>query len=236
MTLIALNSDRARADILRTPIKSSVEGLHKVFSSANKAEPTRQALAALENIERAILIAQQREGRTFEEEESPELKQSQPREKQVEPQKVEFMVELNKSVEIEEQKEQKPVQPMVTSQPLTKQPSSNFNSMEKRNERLNVLKNDPSMKDAYQYLFRGKILKMWTPHGTNWPMHLLLSDDGYSLTLKGKKKWETTVRLDDIEGVWKGYFSNSPFSKPKKLFTKSKCILLIFSVNMYDRS
>ena len=208
-----MNSDRARTDILRTSIKVNVEGLHKSFASAHKAEPTRQSLAALENIERAILIAQEREGRKFEEEESPEMKYSQPREKQVEPEKVEFMVDLNKSLQ-EEQK---------SNQPFLKQPS-NFNSIEKRNERLTALKNDPSMKEAWQYLFRGKILKMWTPHGTSWPMHLLLSDDGYSLTLKGKKKWETSVRLDDIEGVWKGYFSNSPFTKPKKLFTKSKCM------------
>ena len=114
---------------------------------------------------------------------------------------------------------------MNASQPLMR--TNTNNTLDKRNERLRYIKNDPAMKEAWAYLFRGKILKMWTPHGTSWPMHLLLSDDGYGLTLKGKKKWECTVRLDDIEGIWKGYFSNSPFTKPKKLFTKSKWRVVI---------
>lgn len=115
---------------------------------------------------------------------------------------------------------QKPGAPQQQQQPQG--PNKNETEPERRDRILNRVKSDADLKDAWIYLFKGKILKFWTDHGTTWQMHLLLSDDGYSLVLRGKKKWEADVRLDSIDGIWKGYFSNSPFANPKKLFTRSK--------------
>jgi len=208
--------------MVNSDMKTNVEEMQKYFESENKADVVREIAVVLENLNKAAEIQKENDKESVQEEpqveenEIEEIERTKPEE--IEGTKSEETQELEptqtETNQIEEEKkideDKKPESLNPTNTP-----------MEKRDKTLNIVKNDPQLKDAWSYIFRGKILKFWTPHGTNWPMHLLLSDDGFGMVLRGKKKWETSIRLDEIDGIWKGYFSNSPFAHPKKLFTKS---------------
>ena len=215
-----------RSEIIGSDLKANVEEMHKYFVSENNQEAVAKLDAVLQSLKNADEAAK----RNAPEEEVTETS-TQESTQPTEPNQAEVQAEVKPEVQTQveapvEAQVQAPVSiPQQQAPKVEEQKQTGPVTIEKRNQRLNLIKNDPSMKEAWAYLFKGKILKFWTPHGSNWPMHLLLSDDGYALTMKGKQKWETTIRLDDIDGIWKGYFSNSPFSKPQKLFTKSKDLL-----------
>jgi len=233
--------------MVNSDMKANVEEMQKYFESENKTEVVREIATVLENLEKATEIQKEHEKEQEPEpeeepqveeepkvEEEPQVEEQKPEEPQPtesteDTQPTETLPETTEPVvttqeteptQVEETKVEEEEKKTEETKPESLNPINT--SMEKRDKTLNLVKNDPQLKDAWSYIFRGKILKFWTPHGTNWPMHLLLSDDGYGLVLRGKKKWETTIRLDEIDGIWKGYFSNSPFAHPKKLFTKSK--------------
>jgi len=234
LSLIALHSDQMRPEMVNSDMKTNVEEMQKYFESENKADVVREIAVVLENLNKAAEIQKENDKESVQEEpqveenEIEEIERTKPEE--IEGTKSEETQELEptqtETNQIEEEKkideDKKPESLNPTNTP-----------MEKRDKTLNIVKNDPQLKDAWSYIFRGKILKFWTPHGTNWPMHLLLSDDGFGMVLRGKKKWETSIRLDEIDGIWKGYFSNSPFAHPKKLFTKSPAQDLCFFFNTY---
>ena len=195
--MIALHSDQMRPNMVNSDMKNNVEEMQKYFQTENKTEVLQQIDAVLENLTKAAEVQKEHDEQNKPAEEETPVEPEKPEEPEQQP------------APVEEKKEDE----------------KNLTPQQKRDKTMNLVKNDPELKDAWAYIFRGKILKFWTPHGTYWPMHLLLSDDGFGLVLKGKKKWETTVRLDDIDGIWKGYFANSPFAHPQKLFTKSKFFL-----------
>lgn len=194
LSLIAVHSDQMRPEMVNSDMKHNVEEMQKYFQTENKTEALEQIQHVIDNLNRAAEIQKEHD------------EQNKP-------------VEEEPVVEAEPEKTEEPAPAVVEEE---KKEDANLTPQQKKDKTLNLVKNDPQLKDAWAYIFRGKILKFWTPHGTNWPMHLLLSDDGYGLVLRGKKKWETSVRLDDIDGIWKGFFPNSPFARPQKLFTKGK--------------
>ncbi len=191
--------------MINSDMMKNVEEMKKYFEGENRTEVVQELDEVLNNLKKAFELHKEQNPP----EETDETKPSE-EEKPIEEEKLE--------TETKNETEESKIEDVIS----TPESTSSNPEMAKRDKTLNIVKNDPELKDAWLYIFRGKILKFWTPHGTNWPMHLLLSDDGYGIVLKGKKKWEVTIRLDDIDGIWKGYFADSPFAHPKKLFSKSK--------------